>query len=839
MASSTYRTGGILNLGQPVGPALEAQRSVPTQGIPGQPPQQAVLKPQTGIATNSARATANATSDLVVNMQDEITGTKNINEFIPKILGAGIATKNAALEGTGYAAGDVLADSGEFGQQVMEAKTISDDGSSAPAATDAAGTVPGMPVIPDNITKEQAKTIAMETMGLTGEEDYEDANTALMMFGLGLMATPGPLGQAIGKAGLNVMPQITQARKAQRARRKDVGVMAYNIREKNKAQRVAARAALAKRLAGNQKLSLDIMKEINSASAKTLDSIPEYLRGVVAMEMDSASYNNILGYVEKGNIGGAFSGAQNATQLAISKLRRKGIIKKGELKGFPDRGWQKFLEYGPAGSPFENMVRTSIVATKEVGSIDADPDGKWPRGGLGEKRGVSSWGPKAGTDQQSMLLTNDGQGNIVLIQNTGPDAAGKTGLAIERKEAKEIRGQELEVIGLVSKADQVLAEVNKVGTVGLSPPTRAAGTIFAAGADFLGALGWETGGEAIRKAYTGFYRGITKLSKDDHKISRKPEAGIWLGNQQRTSRAGVTGYLNKLDAKGAERVIAAAESDVTTQFRNQAEKDAFIQFAAAPSKVKALLYDMAYTVARAAEPGGRLTDRDVANALLQLGYNENGFVSADIFREVLTQKVNNEVDRHSQLRRQLYLSGLTLEERRKEMANPKNSYNFPEQYGYIAKRPVPAWVRRPAAAPQQQAAGRQAGRQVAGVLSNLLASSPLQLGKGQTTTLAEISPHLASSYFDDAGRLRDEASVLRAYGIPSVGPGNKKLSGRDAIEAFEDLLMKKYGYTKDKAENEAKQEFDSLTEIMRNTKNLDLAGQLKQAAISFSPEQLR
>ena len=51
--------------------------------------------------------------------------------------------------------------------------------------------------------------------------------------------------------------------------------------------------------------------------------------------------------------------------------------------------------------------------------------------------------------------------------------------------------------------------------------------------------------------------------------------------------------------------------------------------------------------------------------------------------------------------------------------------------------------------------------------------------------------------------------------------------------------MKKHGFTREKATNVAKQEFDSLTEIMQNTKKLDLAGQLKQAAISFSPEQLR
>ena len=761
---------------------------------------------------------------LVSDMAKEIDNTSTPEELNSKVLQAGQEMNRL------YGAGPNMQEdlSGQEGDDVLVGQA-NEDTLAPTASIDLC-----MPVIPGAITNEQARQIAKDTIGITGGESEEDAYTALMMFGLGLMATPGPLGEAIGKAGLNVMPQITKARQAQRARRKDVGVMAYNIREKNKAQRVAARTALAKRLAGNQKLSLDIMKEINSASAKTLDSIPEYLRGVVAMEMDNPSYNNILGYVTRGNIGGAFSGAQNATQLAISKLRRKGIIKEGELKGFPDRGWQKFLEYGPAGSAYENMVRTSIVATKEVGGIDADPEGRWKRGGLGEKRAVSSWGPKAGTDQQSMLMTSDGKGGIILIQNTGPDAAGKTGLAIKREEGKEIQGQEREVVGLVSKANQVLTEVGRVGTPGLSPPTRAAGTILAAGADFLGALGWETGGEAIREAYTGFYKGITKLSKDDHKISRKPEAGIWLGNQQRTSRAGVTGYLNKLDAKGAQGIINRAEGDATTQFRNEDEKAAFIKFAAAPSKVKALLYDMAYTVARASEPGGRLTDRDVANALLQLGYNENGFVSADIFREVLTQKVNNEVDRHSQLRRQLYLSGLTPEEREKEMANPQHRYKFAEQYKYIAGEPAPAWLGRTAAAPREQAAPvAQEQTSQFPDFPRALVSAPLQLGPNQKTTLAQFSPELAPHYFTETGELKDADSVLRDYGLPEKGPDGKDLEGGAVLDEFEKLLMNKYGYTKNKAREEVNREIDALTEIMQNTKRLGLSPQLREASRTY------
>ena len=813
------------------GPAAAARA---TGGVPPIAMGQGVNMPAPQVpaglaALQSQNQAAQGTENLIVNMQNEVGNAANSSELNPMLLGAGTAMRQGAdkLAGGG---GDESLVGGSPGEDMLDDGSYAEATSAPPASLASSA----LPVIPDNITNEQARTIARETMGLTGEEDNEDAYTALMMFGLGLMATPGDLGQAIGKAGLNAMPQIIAARKSQRGRRKDVGVMAYQIQEKNKAQRVAARTATAKHLVGNQKLSLDIMKEINAGSAKTLEALPEYLRGIVANKMKAPDFNNILGYVTRGNIGGALSGAQNATQLAISELRRDGTIKDGDLKGFPDRGWQKFLEYGPAGSANENMVRTSMVATKAVGGVEADPNGQWKKGGVGEYQGISQWGPKGDQSETSMVLTDNGKGGIVLYQNTGVGAGARTGLQIQKKQGLELQGAEREVVSLVSKAEQLITEINRVGTVGLSPPTRAAGTIVAAGADFLAAVGWEKGGDAMRKAYTGFYTGITKLSKTDHAISRDSEAGIWLGNKQRNSRAGVAGYLNKLDVKDAKGLIARAQGDVTTEFRNQDEKDAFIKFAAAPSKVKALLYDMAYTVARASEPGGRLTDRDVANALLQLGYNENGFVSADIFKEVLTQKVNNEVGKHSQHRRQLYLAGLSREAREQEMANPQNSYNFPQIYGYMTDGPVPAWLGQAAPAPQQQAAPvAQEQTSLFPDFPKALVSAPLQIGPNQSTTLAQFSTEFSPHYFTKTGELKDEDSILRDYGIPEKSSDGKTLQGGARLDEFEKLLMSKYGYTQKKAREEVNREIDALTEIMQNTKNLGLAPQLKDASRTY------
>jgi hypothetical protein len=432
-----------------------------------------------------------------------------------------------------------------------------------------------------------------------------------------------------------------------------------------------------------------------------------------------------------------------------------------------------------------------------------------------------------------MLLTNDGQGNIVLIQNTGPDAARKTGLAVERAEAKEIQGQEREVIGLVSKADQVMAEVDRVREIGLSAPTRPLGKIAAVVSGYLGAWGFEETSKKVRDAYSSLYNGITKLSRDDHKISRKPEAGIWLGNKQRSSRAGVTGYLNKLDVDGAKRLIAGAEGDVTTQFRTDEEKAAFIKFAAAPAKVKALLYDMAYTVARASEPGGRLTDRDVANALMQLGYNENGFVSADIFKEVLTQKVNNEVDRHSQLKRQLYLSGLTPAERRKEMKNPRNSYNFAQQYKYIAKRPIPAWLGQAAPAAQpadaQPAVAQPAVAQPAETLRTGIINAPTITGDRLTegtggfqqysSSLAQTIPFYAQSMIDENGQLRSKEETLSQMGVSSI-PAESKQNKAKIMQRMAARLDLDIGHAK--VEQAAKEQTKALQDFYKDPSKVAL-----------------
>ena len=55
-------------------------------------------------------------------------------------------------------------------------------------------------------------------------------------------------------------------------------------------------------------------------------------------------------------------------------------------------------------------------------------------------------------------------------------------------------------------------------------------------------------------------------------------------------------------------------------------------------RLRSLMFNMAYAVGRSEEPGGRLTDRDIANAMTQLGGNKDGNIaSPEIFKDVLVR----------------------------------------------------------------------------------------------------------------------------------------------------------------------------------------------------------
>tara|TARA_R110000824_G_scaffold106188_6_gene250905 strand:- start:15008 stop:17824 length:2817 start_codon:yes stop_codon:yes gene_type:complete len=567
-------------------------------------------------------------------------------------------------------------------------------------------------------TSEEYNEEAKKILGAEGEKDVPDWALPLMQFGLTLMATPGPVTQAIGIAGQKALPTFAAARKEKRIRKKEQGLLAYKLRAADVASRKSTRVALAKHISGNQKLAVNLYGKMGDEVHNMLQSIPEYARGIAANELESRSYKDVLNLVKGGNIDLAVEGGKNSVQLAIASAVRKNLLKESDLGGFQNRGWQTIVEYSQDGK----SQRTVMVATKSVGGLEADKEKGIGPGGLAEKRTVTPWAPRTQATSTSMVMTVDDKGQVRMQQFTG--TADELAASLEKNDAKDIAAQQASTLSLIYKGEQVIDLLDRVGIAGTMTPTKQMAGLVQGIGEFVKQWGIADP-ETVKAAQDEFVRvfygkppkeagggpsfaeSIGESSREDHQIKRGPDSGIWLGGVRRSSRQAAFTHIKGLDPTSAQRIIASGDDDgdPDTTFRTQEDKDAFIKFSSANAKMKSLLYDMAYSVAQAAESGGRLTDRDVANALTQLGYNNSPFVSAEIFKEVLTSKINNVVADHRARMLQAHaVSRPTQAERLNALANPKFFYSVKDPYETLYPgSKLPNWIRTGRSAEESEA----------------------------------------------------------------------------------------------------------------------------------------
>ena len=101
-----------------------------------------------------------------------------------------------------------------------------------------------------------------------------------------------------------------------------------------------------------------------------------------------------------------------------------------------------------------------------------------------------------------------------------------------------------------------------------------------------------------------------------------------LGGTEIKGPKGLKSYMNKLGQKGYVKSIANTSFDAaydnSNRTLNEEELSALQGLAEMRTSARSLIFSLAYALARTNEPGGRLTDRDIANALLMMGVSENG-----------------------------------------------------------------------------------------------------------------------------------------------------------------------------------------------------------------------
>jgi|TARA_R110002020_G_scaffold223290_1_gene432328 hypothetical protein len=623
--------------------------------------------------------------------------------------------------------------------------------------------IPSPPELPGNITAEQAKAIARETIGITGKEGEEDAYTALMMFGLGLMATPGKLTEAIGKAGLGVIPQITKARQAQRTRRKDVGMLAYNIRETNKAQRVAASAAQLKAFHTDRTFSLDVLQEQNKSLNAELDAVLSTAtpgtKAKVYRHLTRPSFNKTfnqvrtLGQTKQGLTQVMQQNGTSLAQLAVSSAIKAGDITEEDLGQYEDPGWTRYKERDPDRP---GWTRSMIYATNrayaknpETGAVGyIEP---------GTQIALDKWAPPDPTTPAVLHRFNERTQKWEQTTESG----------LEKEAIKEFNESERSVFDLMRVAQEATRLVDEGGAYATSGALSAPGKAASYALSIWKALDPEGKSTDLRdkiKAYASKFTGaldkslIQDLAKS--KTDKLSARGLVLDGENIGTKSGVASWIGKVvDPASRARIVAGIDK----KDRAMAE-EAFNNFASLNPRLRSLMFNMAYAVGRSEEPGGRLTDRDIANAMTQLGGNKDGNIaSPEIFKDVLHQKVR-QVARSFQTRARQTpdvtgLPGYFLRDRWEAIERGLNK----------EKVPYPAFMLEGTtstpAVEGQPVVGRQEEQVPADQTENIrttIVNSPIIIDD-ETTSLGKLLPFWARNMVDKSGRLLGEVATSGEY----------------------------------------------------------------------------
>ena len=265
--------------------------------------------------------------------------------------------------------------------------------------------------------------------------------------------------------------------------------------------------------------------------------------------------------------------------------------------------------------------------------------------------------------------------------------------------------------------------------------------------------------QKIRAQTNKFTGALDKYLGKDLAVSKSKkysDRGIVLNGQNISGKSGVASWLKKIEDEDVRNGIADESGEFT-----EAHRLAFNNLASMQPRLRSMMFNMAYAVARAAEPGGRLTDRDIVNAMLQLGGDKSGNItSPEIFKDVLQQTVRQTAERHQMHARQhpetTGFKDYTIQ----------SSWNSIQRTLTGEAKPLPAWVLQRGAAAQPAAAQPAAAQRAqTDRLKNTVVTSPITIGD-QTTSLSQSYPFFAQDMIDSSGRLRTEKETLAAMGIP-------------------------------------------------------------------------
>ena len=313
----------------------------------------------------------------------------------------------------------------------------------------------------------------------------------------------------------------------------------------------------------------------------------------------------------------------NAFELRQS-LDRAGRVVSG---GPADAGWQLALFGGAGDKMYQKLVNTNDYTTPEryetvdgtvylAGSVV--PAGKYVRdtGDPGRKR-----------SQVGSLYTLNKHGQPIAITGSSEDIKKGLQAAYSVEQLQEFQDLKNEVLQSVRLAKSIinLVDANPRATAITGGLT---GDAIKLAQKFDVWLGGWTG-----KDFKAFERSIGSLG-----IFKNVDvdAGGKVANNA-SSLFGLSKIIDRdyVDSIKNTKFGSAKKGSVERELTDD-EFNALQGLAALDIGMRARLWKMAYAVARVSEPGGRLTDRDFANALAQMGVDANGNYDPASLKAVLS-----------------------------------------------------------------------------------------------------------------------------------------------------------------------------------------------------------
>jgi len=509
-------------------------------------------------------------------------------------------------------------------------------------------------------------------------------------------------------------------------------------------------------------LSFDLYKQQQATFTKQLNTyLKDALPGVPAKVLNHAQNPDFakifgrvrtLGRTPEGMSQIMTNNGETLAQLAISSAIRSGDIKEGDLANYQDPGWTKYVQRDPDRPGWtRSMLYSSNRAYAKhpkTGVVGIIPEGT--------EFALDEWAPPNPTAPVTLWSFNSKTGEI--SQTTESGIADKAHAAFMEREAN--------VLGIINLADQASNLATEGGLFATSEMFSWPLSVAAYGVQAAKTLAPDNLKlqKIIIDQTNKFTGSLNKyLGKDlaVGKSKKYSDRGLLLNGQKISGKSGVASWLKRIEDEGFRKGVADEGGF------NDAQRAAFNNLASMQPRVRSVMFNMAYAVARAAEPGGRLTDRDIANAMMQLGGDKAGNIaSPQIFKDVLQQTVRNTVARHQTHARQLpEVTGFpdyTIQKR----------WNKVERTLTGAPKELPAWLLQggttaAAQGPTVAAGQPQVEPPVAQTdrLRNSIVNAPINIGD-QTTSLSQSYPFFAQDMVDSSGRLRTEKETLTTMGIP-------------------------------------------------------------------------